>query len=63
MQDANEEYIQAVDRASERIIFIFSINCPLIHVTYLENLHRQISEYLRTMLDNADGPSSLNVAV
>lgn len=36
MQDANEEYIQAVDRA--------------------KNLHRKISEFLRTMLDNADGP-------
>ncbi|KAG1789335.1 hypothetical protein EV424DRAFT_1476371 [Suillus variegatus] len=35
-QDANEEYIQAVDRA--------------------KNLHRKISEFLRTMLDNADGP-------
>ncbi|OAX36817.1 hypothetical protein K503DRAFT_694415 [Rhizopogon vinicolor AM-OR11-026] len=43
MQEANEEYIQAVDRA--------------------KHLHRQISEFLRTMLDNADGPSSLNVAV
>ncbi|OJA21087.1 hypothetical protein AZE42_07723, partial [Rhizopogon vesiculosus] len=43
MQDANEEYIQAVDRA--------------------KHLHQQISEFLRTMLDNADGPSSLKVAV
>lgn len=39
MQDANEEYIQAVDRA--------------------KNLHRKISEFLRTMLDNADGPVEL----
>lgn len=39
MQDANEEYIQAVDRA--------------------KNLHRKISEFLRIMLDNADGPVGL----
>lgn len=39
MQDANEEYMQAVDRA--------------------KNLHRKISEFLRIMLDNADGPVGL----
>jgi mediator of RNA polymerase II transcription subunit 21 len=53
MQDANEEYIQAVDRASERSFSRWSANSlPMA----LENLHRKISEFLRTMLDNADGP-------
>jgi mediator of RNA polymerase II transcription subunit 21 len=48
---ANEEYIQAVNRASQSIVR-FSTNATKISL--IEDLHSQVSDVLRMMLGESD---------
>lgn len=57
MQEANEEYVAALNRAS---MCIFSLNSSKFvpnHIFPLEDLHAQVSEVLREMLDEPELPS------
>jgi mediator of RNA polymerase II transcription subunit 21 len=50
---ANEEYIQAVNRASQSIIR-FSTNATNTKISLIEDLHSQVSDVLRMMLSESD---------
>ena len=52
MMIANEEYVQAVNRASEPFCLVFQGHHSIF--TSTEDLHSQVSEVLRMMLSESD---------